>query len=265
MLRVAVGLRAALAGTVFLSCIPAAVGDTFFFRTGHSLNGRVLSQTRVSVTARVNGQVRVIPKAALRTIKFNDTYENKPAGPESQQRPAVIGPAGSKRSGSAQPPLAKDIGTRSARRFSSDFLYSLLLPGWGQWRQDRPLSGLGFGLAFVGAGALAARTHAGFREARRGYQTSALTYALWSPRAAGAGISTALSGDVLFILQSNNVAAARQRLEGRSSRARAAIGLVGLIYVSGALEAGLRNPAATRTAVFVPEPRGITVGFAVRY
>ena len=246
--------------TVLLS-LGALGADTFLFRDGQVRNGRVLSQTRTTVTVRIDGVVRTLSKGSLRTIKFNRTYDSAPTAAARKPVAALTKPLAETRS-STSPPRNR-AGQSSLD--SSAILFSLV-PGWAQWRQGRTWTGAGLGLGFVVLGANSQATAGAFRSGRHRYNDAVVGYVLASPRTAFAlGATSTAGAEAMFVVQSRSVAHARHMLDISSGRAKSATAAWGVLYVSSILDALLSDSGRSRAAMVLPQPGGLQAAFSMRF
>lgn len=247
--------------------IPIAA-DTFHFRDGRAINGEVINQTRTTVTARIDGRVQLIRKDQLRHIKFNALVDNpkpKQAGKQASKNTTQTTDAAKSPGAKTKPPSCNDgkpcppgAGT------SNEFLFSLMVPGWTQWRQQRIIPASGFFLSFLGAGILYGSANSAFSAQRRRYSDAVLAYALFSTRT-GTAVGASGSSAALFLYESNALATARSELARKSSRAKLSAGALGLVILAATAEGAWWSRSKTQAIVITPASAGFDLSFVSRF
>ncbi len=230
-------------------------GDTFYFLDGRVVNGRVLSQSRTEMVVRIDGKTIRIQKLELRSVRFNKLYDNvvqpKKAAPMRPGKTEVVQP---------DPKTA-----RPSRDSARTFEAPMLVPGWGQWRQNRLIVGGGLAILFTASAVAWGSSHNAWSTAKQSYGEASLVYALFSTRAILASGSALPAGqELLFFLQSQSIETARRDVERRGTRARLLSGATAFIWMLSCADAFLHS-ARPPGAFLAPHEDGLLVGWSLRF
>ena len=233
---------------IFLCAALAA--DSILLRTGRTVKGTIVAQTRESVVLRSGGKTQTISKKQIQRIHYGPAPDEKSvrerpqknaAGHTDPEQPKGTGDAG-RPDAAGSPPSATDRLWRSA-----------LVPGWGQWRAGSRAKAFVFLSGTILSGVAAAGIEREGASASRRYD-SAVLFGLVAP--ALPAESVALPGLIAYAQSIGARADARSADTGY----RAAGGLMALFYLVNLADAaffnGGRNVAAGHSSQDAPRHTG---------
>lgn len=197
----------------------ALQADTVFLKNGQEVEGKIIGQTRTTVTLRTTaGQVRTIQKEQIRRIAYGPTQSDDEAAKEQERRDRLrrdqalsaenrrlmeeewrrIDAERKKleeersrideewarlergRGDSGRRPAVAGTPTQRDKLIAA-LMRSAVLPGWGQHYQGRTSIGYIYGGAFLALGGLAIGTEAQYYNRREQYAAGANQFLFTSP------------------------------------------------------------------------------------
>lgn len=286
-------------GLIFIVLLlPASLlAETVFLKNGSRVVGKIVGQSRTTVTISSNGRRRVIKKVDIRRISY-DTGNNQAAEAERRRRQAEA--ERKRKAEEAARKAEEEAARKAAEREAADkiaeqeaankaaeerrreqeareaayksggpyrldaFLRSMVLPGWGQYYQGRTGAAYSLGGAFaagLGASYYFTRQHT---IARSDYQAKADTFFYTSPlvlSALGSSISSPTTLAPLGLVLADDTANARKRMENAGRIANNARGALLAIYLWNLTDVLIFHPSKN-------ESLGLSVGngqVGVRY
>ncbi|PJZ68360.1 hypothetical protein CH373_17410 [Leptospira perolatii] len=136
------------------------IGATLIMKNGKVLQGKIVNQTRTDVEIEVNGKVFSIPKTEIQELKLKDAPKERVKPKEEQ---VVVQEAPKKERFWHKP------------RWNYP-LSSAVLPGWGVWKSDKKLLGIGTFAAVIVLAYLAVDSDSKLKEAKHAYENNVYTY-----------------------------------------------------------------------------------------
>lgn len=282
-----------------LFLLPAMLfAETIFLKSGGRVSGKIVGQSRTTVTIRSGGNTRVVQKSDIRRI----SYDNKNGAAEeaarrkreeaarkkaeeaarkaeeetrkTEEASAVQAEEARKKAeeeskNRAEELRKKEEAYRAAGPHRMDaFLRSMVLPGWGQHYQGRKNAAYGLGGGFLAGLGISYYFEQRYNIARGAYKDKADEFFITSPlvlSSLGSSISSPTTLAPLGIVLALDTSAARQRMEDAGRWANNTRTLLLGLYLWNLVDVLVFHPSQTESVGVSIGPERVGVRYSLRF